>query len=167
MVQKVRGFLAAVLLMVAGVMPAAAQASGGYIQCAPFAREISGIDLYGRAANWWSQAEGRYARGNQPQVGAVLSFRSMPAMPAGHVAMVTGVVDSRTITITHANWSVINGRRGQVERDVRAIDVSPANDWTQVRVWYAPVGGIGIRAYPTDGFIYRDAAPAILLASAI
>lgn len=161
-----RGLVAATLLIVAGAMPAAAQAlEGRYWQCAPFAREISGIQLFGRAADWWDQASGRYARGNTPKVGAALSFQSVGRMPAGHVGIVTEVVNSRSIRMTHANWSPINGRRGQIERDVEVIDVSPNNDWTQVRVWYAPIGKIGTSAYPTNGFIYNE-APKVQLASA-
>ena len=43
-----------------------------------------------------------------------------------------------------------------IERDVRAIDVSPAGDWSMVKVWYAPNGGLGTSDYPTNGFIYAD-----------
>ena len=45
-----------------------------YLQCVPFARQSSGIQLYGDALSWWDQAAGRYARGRQPKVGAVMSF---------------------------------------------------------------------------------------------
>jgi len=85
-------------------------------------------------------------------------------MRAGHVAVVSRVVSDRVLKITHANWSVINGSRGQVERDVEVVDVSPNNDWSQVKVWYAPIGKVGIRAYPTNGFIYKD-SPRIQVAS--
>ena len=33
------------------------------------------------------------------------------------------------------------------------VDVSAANDWTAVRVWWAPVGQIGNTTYSTYGFI--------------
>ena len=36
------------------------------VECAPFARALSGIHLSGAAADWWSQADGRYARGATP-----------------------------------------------------------------------------------------------------
>ena len=58
--------------------------------------------------------------------------------------MVSEVVDARTIKVTHANWSPINGSRGQVEEDVEVVDVSEANDWSEVRVWYAPLADIGM-----------------------
>ena len=75
------------------------------------------------------------------------------------------VISERVIRVTHANWSPINGRRGQVEENVEVTDVSPANDWTQVRVYYAPLKGLGTSAYPTNGFIYAT-SPQLKLASA-
>jgi surface antigen len=119
------------------------------LQCVPYAREISHISLSGNAYLWWAEASGRYARGNAPAQGAVLNFRSIGRMPLGHVAVVTGLVDSRTIIITQANWV-----RGTITNDVTVQDVSPNNDWTLVKVelgdsstWGAP--------YPTYGFIYN------------
>ena len=78
------------------------------------------------------------------------------AMPLGHVAVVREILSDREILIDHANWSPINGRRGQVERNVRAVDVSAAGDWSAVRIWYAPIGDLGLRANPAHGFIYSD-----------
>lgn len=129
-----------------------------YLQCVPFAREISGIQIYGDALSWWDQAEGRYQRGNRPQVGAVMAFQPHRNMVLGHVAAVSKVVDSRTVLISHANWSPVNGRRGQIERDVRALDVSPDNDWTMVRVWYDPLQAVGTTVWPVHGFIYGSKA---------
>jgi surface antigen len=137
-----------------------------YQQCVPFARSVSGINLYGDALTWWDQAEGHYARGHIPQVGAVMSFRPYRAMQLGHVAMVSRVIDQRTVLLRHANWSPIEGRRGQVEMDVRAVDVSPDNDWSEVRVWYAPIGDLGTTHWPVNGFIYRKKAPSMVLAQA-
>ncbi|MEZ5680372.1 MAG: CHAP domain-containing protein [Erythrobacter sp.] len=136
-----------------------------YLQCAPYARKVSGIQIFGDARNWWEQAQGRYTTGAQPRVGAVMVFRPHRSMQLGHVATVSRVVDSRRVLLDHANWSPIDGRRGQVEKDVIAIDVSPANDWSEVRVWYAPLGDVGSTAWPIDGFIYASkqalqAAPA-------
>ncbi len=143
------------LMMLASVF-ATTPASAQFWQCAPYARMISGIDIYGNAGTWWDQAAGRYQRGQAPELGAVMVMKPHGKMRVGHVAMVTGVIDSRTITVTHANWSPINGSRGQVEEDVQAVDVSPNNDWTEVRVWYAPLGEIGTSAHPTYGFVYPD-----------
>ncbi len=123
-------------------------------ECVPFAREISGIQIFGNALTWWDQADGKYKRGNQPRVGAVLAFIPHGAMQLGHVATVSGIVDQRTLLVTHANWSPINGLRGQVERDVEVRDVSEAGDWSAVRVWFGPSAGLGSTAWPTHGFIY-------------
>ena len=125
-----------------------------YWQCVPFARLISGVQIFGDAWTWWSQATGRYETGFQPRSGAVLCFRPTGRMRLGHVAVVSQVLTDRVIQITHANWSLIDGARGQVERDVTVVDVSPDNNWSQVRVWYNPVGNLGGTTYPTFGFIY-------------
>jgi len=137
-----------------------------YLQCVPYARQVSGIRIYGDAWTWWDQAEGRYAKGYRPKVGAVMSFRPYGNMRLGHVAAVSRVIDSRTVLLRHANWSPIDGRRGQIEDDVRAIDVSPQNDWSEVRVWFAPIGGLGTTHWPLNGFIYPEKAkPGMTLAS--
>ncbi len=148
-----KGFRAGLALVVAlGLSMMSNPVVAGVLQCAPYAREVSGIQLFGRAANWWNDAAGKYERGQQPQVGAVLAFSASRAMPAGHVAMVSRVVSSREVLLTHANWSF----RGGIERNVRAIDISPNNDWTNVKVWYAPIGDMGLRANAAHGFIYAQ-----------
>ena len=142
------GAMLALGMMVATIAPAAAQ----YWQCAPYAREISGIQIFGNANTWWSQSEGKYAHGAAPKVGAVMAFKAHAKMRVGHVAMVSQVVSDREVLLTHANWS----RGGQIERDVRAIDVSAAGDWSQVKVWYGPIGDLGQTSFPLYGFIYAD-----------
>ncbi|WP_338466789.1 CHAP domain-containing protein [Novosphingobium sp. ZN18A2] len=129
-----------------------------YLQCVPYARQVSGIQIHGDAWTWWDQAEGRYKRGSVPEVGAVMSFKPYGAMQLGHVAAVSKVIDSRTVLLRHANWSPINGRRGQIEDDVRAVDVSPDNDWSEVRVWFAPINALGTTHWPVNGFIYPEKA---------
>ena len=143
------------------------RASSGLLECVPFAREVSGIRLSGDAHTWWTQAKGRYARGHTPRVGAVMAIRPHGNSHNGHVAMVSEVIDSRTVLLTHANWSY----PGKVERDVAALDVSPNGDWSEVRIWFAPIGALGSRHNPVYGFIYpeaphAEAAPALELASA-
>lgn len=125
-----------------------------YLQCVPYARQVTGIEIYGDAHTWWSQAEGRYARGFKPKVGAVMAFRPSGNSTLGHVAAVSRLVDSRTVLVRHANWSPINGRRGQIEDNVQVVDVSEANDWSAVRVWYAPLQALGGSVRPVQGFIY-------------
>jgi surface antigen len=84
----------------------------------------------------------------------VLAFASSGRMRLGHVAMVSEVISDREVLLTHANWS----RRGGIEHNVRAVDVSEAGDWSLVKVWYGPQGDLGTTAYPTKGFIYSDRA---------
>ena len=59
-----------------------------YTQCVPFARDYSGIQIFGDAWTWWSQANGRYARGQMPQRGSVLTLKKTNKLTAGHVAVV-------------------------------------------------------------------------------
>lgn len=133
-----------------------APAHAQFYQCVAYAREVTGVEIRGNANTWWGQAEGRFQRGKAPKAGAILAFKSMRGMPAGHVAVVARVVSDREILLDHANWS----RRGGVEHGVRAIDVSPEGDWSQVRVWYAGIGDLGTRTNPTFGFIYPGTQPA-------
>lgn len=122
----------------------------GVLQCVPFARENSGIELTGNARNWWENAEGLYERGARPEVGSILNFRASGRMRLGHVAVVTNVIDSRHIEIDHANWS----GPGRISRDIDVVDVSPANDWTAVRVAIGESEQDFGSTYPTYGFIY-------------
>jgi hypothetical protein len=132
-----------------------------YLQCVPYARQVTGIQIRGDAYTWWGQAEGRYARGFWPKVGAVMALRPHGNSHLGHVAAVSRIIDDRTILIRHANWSPINGRRGQIEDNVKVIDVSLANDWSEVRVWYAPIQAIGGSVWPVQGFIYPGKPPKV------
>jgi surface antigen len=151
--RSLAGSVAAVLVL--SLSPGGALAED-YWQCVPFARLMSGIQIYGDAHTWWQQAAGRYETGFKPKAGAVLCFKPTGHMPLGHVAVVTQVLTDRVIQITHANWSPIEGERGQVEKNVTVIDVSPAGDWSQVKVWYDPSQDLGATVYPTYGFIYQD-----------
>ena len=145
------------LVAACALMTAApAQAKGMFWQCATFARQVSAVKIHGNAWTWWNQAEGRYQRGETPKVGAVMSFKKTARNPFGHVAMVSGIVSDREVLITHANWS----RPGGIERNVRAVDVSAAGDWSEVRVWFAPSGGLGTTSFPVNGFIYSGDGPA-------
>lgn len=120
------------------------------LQCVPYAREHSDVDIHGNAATWWTQASGVYERGHAPRVGSVLVFKSTRAMPYGHVAVIGKVVDDRHVILNHANWS----RPGMIETDALAEDVSANGDWSDVRVWYGPSHSLGLRANPAYGFIY-------------
>nr|WP_244181516.1 CHAP domain-containing protein [Blastomonas natatoria] len=161
--------MAAALLV--AVKPANAQEP--LLQCVPYARQVSGIEIYGDAHSWWQQAEGKYQRGQRPAVGAVMAFKPYRSMQLGHVATVAKVLDKRRVLLDHANWSPIDGRKGQIERNVLAEDVSAANDWSEVRVWFTPIGALGTTRYPVHGFIYpqgrapsRLQTPPVQIASA-
>ena len=119
------------------------------LQCVPFARENSGIELSGNAGTWWNNASGLYERGARPEVGSILNFRATGHMRMGHVAVVTNVISPRHIEIDHANW----GSPGRVSRNIDVVDVSPSNDWTEVRVALSQAEDYG-SVYPTFGFIY-------------
>ena len=122
--------------------------ASGALECAPFARQVTGIQLYGDAHTWWDQAAGRYERGTEPVRGGVLVFRRSGRLAHGHVSVVSAVVSSHEIRVTQANW--VHHRIG---RDEPVEDVSPGGDWSLVRVWWAPSRAMGTTAYPTYGFI--------------
>src|SRR5579863_5266131 len=71
-----------------------------YWQCVPFARLVSGIQIFGDAWTWWHQASGRYQTGYTPKEGAVLCFKPTGKMRLGHVAVVTQILTDRVIQIT-------------------------------------------------------------------
>ena len=142
-------------------VPAAAGSLLDYVgQCVPFARAASGVQIYGDAWTWWDQADGRYRRGHAPRVGAVIVFARSDRLRLGHVAVVSRIVERRVVMLTHANWSRLNGARGHAEQDVTLYDVSPRNDWSEVKVWFRDSAGLGSSIYPVKGFIYGDAPPA-------
>ena len=148
------GSLAAAAMI--SLVPMSGAVADGYWQCVPFARLMSGIQIFGNARTWWSQAVGKYDTGFVPRAGAVLCFKPTARMNLGHVAFVSQVLTDRVIQVTHANWSIIDGGRGQIEKDVTVVDVSPAGDWSQVKVWYDPIRDLGTTVYPTHGFIYQN-----------
>jgi hypothetical protein len=134
------------------------QALNEGLQCVPYARALTGVEIRGDAHTWWGQAEGRYDRGARPRVGAVMAFRPHGGMRLGHVAAVRKIFDSRTVLVSHANWSTIGGVRGHIENDVMVVDASEANDWSRVRVWYSPNEALGGTEWPLHGFIYPNKA---------
>jgi surface antigen len=158
--QRTRTRLGSLAIAVALALSPACASAEDYWQCVPFARLVSGIQIFGDAHTWWQQAAGRYQTGYLPKAGAVLCFKATGRMRLGHVAVVTQVLTDRVIQITHANWSLIDGGRGHVEQNVTVIDVSPNGDWSQVKVWNDPSRDLGATVYPTYGFIYQDQASA-------
>lgn len=120
-----------------------------HLQCVPFAREISGVEIYGNANRWWDLAEGKYRKARSPAVGSVMVMRGYRTNRRGHVAVVRQIVDSRTIIIDHSNW--LNDGKIYLSAPVR--DVSENNDWSRINVWYTPGQTWGSRVYTAKGFI--------------
>jgi surface antigen len=129
--------------------------SGGGLSCVPYARMVTGMQVSGNGGQWWHNAAGLYARGQRPEPGSVMAFRSSGGMSRGHVAVVSRVLGPRHVQIDHANWSGPGVRRGTVMRNANVIDVSEANDWSSVRVQVGHDAGSFGRVYPTYGFIYN------------
>lgn len=120
------------------------------LQCVPFARDASGVQIYGNANTWWRQAAGRYPRSAYPATGSVLVLQGYRTTARGHVAVVSRIVSERVILVDHANWL----NNGEISVAVPVLDVSPANDWSQVRVWHIPGNHWGGRVYTAEGFIH-------------
>jgi hypothetical protein len=121
------------------------------VECAPFARALTGVALSGAAADWWREAEGRYVRTQNPAVGSLLVFRRSGRLPSGHVAVVSAVLSRRQVMVTQANWV-----HHRISEDQPVIDVSESGDWSAVRVWWPPSGQMGVADYRTYGFIRPD-----------
>jgi hypothetical protein len=119
------------------------------LQCVPFARAESGIDIHGDAYTWWDQAAHHYERASAPEEGAVLVLHGYRDPNRGHVAVVKEIVSPRMIIVDHANWL----NHGEITRDVPVRDVSPNNDWSEVQVWHVPTRQWGARSYDVQGFI--------------
>ena len=143
------GRLLAVALSACGGPPGRDLGQRVTLDCVPFARALSGIDLRGDAADWWWRGGGRYARGGVPEVGSVMVFAQTARLPRGHLSVVSRVMSRREVLVTHANWV-----HHRVSTDQLVVDVSPYGDWSLVRVWWPESDGLGSTAYPVLGFIY-------------
>jgi surface antigen len=119
------------------------------LQCVPYARDHSGIKIYGDAYTWWNKAAGKYPRTALPEPGAVMVLNNYAGETHGHVAVVRRLVSPREIRVDHANW--LNDGAIYVNDPVE--DVSSGNDWSVVRVYNLKTGNWGGRLYPVQGFI--------------
>jgi CHAP domain len=152
------GHVRSSLLLVAGIGLAGCGGGGSRpfpsigtptsLTCVPYAQEVTRIGLTGDAFRWWAEAARRYQRTHRPEVGAVLVFRPTAAMPLGHVAVVTAILSARQILVEHANWVP-----HRITRDQLVVDVSAANNWSRVRVWYPPIDALGSSVFPVYGFV--------------
>ncbi len=122
-------------------------------QCVAHAREITGASIFGDAHTWWYQAEGRYPKGYIPRAGSILVLSKTSRLRYGHLAVVKRVVDKRTIEVEHSNWGATRDERCIIYTRMPVKDVSPANNWSQLRFWNYPSQSFG-SIYPADGFIY-------------
>jgi len=124
------------------------------MECVPYARERSGVALYGDAGTWWDKAEGRYAKRQAPQLGAVIVLTGYAGPGRGHVGVVSAMVSTREIRLDHANWL----GDGAIYIDDPVADVSPENNWSEVRVWNPRTAAWGRKTYLVEGFIGPDRA---------
>lgn len=126
-------------------------------QCVPYARAHSGVRIFGDAYTWWDQAAGKYPREPAPSIGSVMVLHDYAGPDHGHLAVVRTLVGSREIRVDHANWL----DDGAVYVNDPVLDVSAANDWSEVRVFNIKTGAWGSKVYPVQGFIGsgRGAAP--------
>jgi surface antigen len=107
------------------------------------------VNLFGDAGSWWDQAAGHYARSSEPSLGSVLVLTGYAGPHRGHLAVVIAMDSPRQIRVDHANWF----NDGRIYRDDPVVDVSPDNDWSEVRVWNARDNVLGARTYLVRGFI--------------
>lgn len=127
--------------------------SGPPLQCVPYARRVSGVNIYGDAHTWWDQAEDRYKTDDEPRPGAVMVMKGRNNSDTrGHVAVVRKMLTDRQITVDHANWA----NKGEVQVDTPVLDVSEDNDWSLVRVWNVERGHFGGHVYVVQGFVLPE-----------
>ena len=132
-------------------------ASGHYssdiVQCAIYARDVTGVRLYGDADSWWRGSSNLYNRGQKPRNGAILVLKKTSRMHGGHVAVVNEVLGPHMINVTHSNWGADSKSRHIIYDAMRVKDVSANGDWTSVRFWNYEQNVFGF-PYAAYGFIY-------------
>ena len=121
-------------------------------QCVPYARRVSGIEIYGDAHTWWHQAQ-ESRKGYEPREGAVMVLSGTRRISRGHLAVVTEIVSDSQINVTHSNWGSDSNTRRIIYEQMRVEDVSARGDWSQARFWNPQLGVFGL-PYKVSGFIY-------------
>ncbi len=119
------------------------------VECVPYARARSGLRLFGDAGTWWDSADSRYAKSQTPLLGSVIVLTGYAGPGRGHVGVVSELLSSREIRLDHANWL----GDGAIYLGDPVVDVSPANNWSEVRVWNPRAHSWGIKTYLVEGFI--------------
>jgi len=139
------GLTAAALIALVSPVPAAAK------DCVRAVRSMSDFSIQGDAWTWWQHSEGVYEHDRHPAQGSVLVFKKTGRLGRGHVSLVSAVVDKRTIEVDHT-WD----RSSKIRHGMTVVDVSPNNDWSEVRVWNDPADTLGTSVYPTYGFVLPE-----------
>lgn len=139
------GLTAATLFVFVSSVPASAK------DCVRAVRSMSEFSIQGDAWRWWQNSDGVYEHGRRPEEGSVLVFKKTGRLGRGHVSLVSAVVDRRTIEVDHT-WD----RSAKIQRGMTVVDVSPNNDWSEVRVWNGPAETLGSSVYPTYGFVLPE-----------
>ena len=124
------------------------------VQCVPYARDTSGIRLRGDAYTWWDKAQGNYARGSLPEVGAVMVLARTNKLRSGHLAVVKNILGPRDIMVTHANWGNSWTSRRVIYETMRVQDASAGNNWSSAKFWNNQENVFGF-PYAVQGFIYN------------
>jgi len=131
------------------------------LYCVQYARLRSGLAIFGDAKLWWGHAKHLYEEFAQPAVDTVMVFSGSKRIRKGHVAVVTEIVSPREIIVDHANWQ----NHGEIDHNMPVLDVSAANDWSQVRVWDVNNSRFGAHVYRISGFIAGHAQQVALAGS--
>lgn len=126
--------------------------AGRHLECVPYTRKLSALQIRGNAWTWWGKAKDRYRRGAAPQAGSVMVLSKTRRLRYGHLAYVAEVLNDREVLVHQANWL----NRGRIHRYTPVRDVSKNNDWSVVQVWYTPGQRYGSGRYPIQGFIYPN-----------
>ncbi len=123
------------------------------MQCVPYAREISGISIYGDAYTWWYQTPD-HKRGTLPKKGAILVLSKSKKLSRGHLAVVKEIINPRKILVEHTNWGSDFETRRVIYKTMMVEDLSISNNWARVRFWNKDINAFGL-PYDAYGFIYK------------
>lgn len=128
------------------------------IQCVPYAREQSGVQIFGNAHTWWPQAKAKgYEVSKTPEIGTVMVLSRAGKLNYGHLAVVTNIIDDKTIEVTHSNWGDSRETRRVIYNSMNVIDSSRTGDWSRARFWHYASSSYG-SSYAVSGFIHPHMA---------
>lgn len=145
--QRSKVFIGSVLFCLAVV--GFATVGEARMTCVQYVRALTDFEIRGDGWMWWHRAEGVYPRGKSPRIGSVMVFGRQSNLPYGHVAVVSDIIDERTVLVNHSWVRRLGLRCGAV-----VVDSSANNDWSRVRVWHGPTNRLGNSQYRILGFVY-------------